>query len=135
MVRLNASVFEMNESDLLLDLEFDGGIILDAVLERVKAPLIIEDIKSKLPLEGRAALMRDEMQITLGIGKGNIKPTKEVKRGDIAYMPLGDNLCIYVTDKTTFSPVTVIGHIESRSDDLDELKSIRRGSKAIIKAK
>ena len=135
MVRLNASVFQMNESDLLLDLEFDGGIILDAVLERVKAPLIIEDIKSKLPLEGRAALMRDEMQITLGIGKGNIKPTKEVKRGDIAYMPLGDNLCIYVTDKTTFSPVTVIGHIESRSDDLDELKSIRRGSKAIIKAK
>ncbi|MHA2117626.1 MAG: cyclophilin-like fold protein [Candidatus Thorarchaeota archaeon] len=123
----------MSESDLLLDLEFEGELVLNVVLERVKAPLIIEDIKSKLPLEGRAALMRDEMQITLGIGRGNIKPTKEVKRGDIAYMPLGDNLCIYVTDKTTFSPVTIIGHVESKGDELDELKNIRRGSKAVLK--
>ena len=128
-------VFEMSESDLPLDVEFEGEFVLSAVLQRVMAPLIIEDIKSKLPLEGRAALMRDEMQITLGIGRGNIKPTKEVKRGDIAYMPLGDNLCIYISEKTTFSPVTVIGHIESDEEKLNQLKSIRRGSKALLRAK
>ncbi|MHA2140212.1 MAG: cyclophilin-like fold protein [Candidatus Thorarchaeota archaeon] len=125
----------MSESDLPLDLEFEGEIVVSAVLQRIMAPLIVEDIKSKLPLEGRAALMRDEMQITLGIGRGNIKPTKEVKRGDIAYMPLGDNLVIYVSDKTTFSPVTIIGQIESIGEDLDQLKSIRRGSKAVLKPK
>ena len=125
----------MNESDLPLDVEFEGEIVLSAVLSRVMAPLIVEDIKSKLPLEGRAALMRDEMQITLGIGRGNIKPIKEVKRGDIAYMPLGDNLCIYITDKTTFSPVTIIGHIESEGEQLNQLKNIRRGSKALLRAK
>ena len=125
----------MSDSDLPLDLEFEGELVLSAVLDRVMAPLIIEDIKSKLPLEGRAALMRDEMQITLGIGRGNIKPVKEVKRGDIAYMPLGDNLCIYITSKITFSPVTVIGRVESEGDELDRLKNIRRGSKALLKSK
>jgi hypothetical protein len=125
----------MSESDLLLEVEFEGELVLIVVLQRVMAPLIIEDIKSKLPLEGRAALMRDEMQITLGISRGNIKPIKEVKRGDIAYMPLGDNLCIYITDKTTFSPVTIIGHVESEGEELNQLKSIRRGSKALLKTK
>jgi hypothetical protein len=128
-------VFQMNESDLPLDLEFEDELVLRAVLQRVMAPLIIEDIKSKLPLEGRAALMRDEMQITLGLGRGNIKPVKDVKRGDIAYMPLGDNLCIYTIDKTTFSPVTIIGQVESDGDELDRLKNVRRGSKVIFKAK
>jgi hypothetical protein len=125
----------MSESDLPLEVEFEGELVLSAILQRVMAPLIIEDIKSKLPLEGRAALMRDEMQITLGIGRGNIKPVKEVKQGEIAYMPLGDNLCIYMVDKTTFSPVTVIGEIESDGEKLDQLKSIRRGSKASIRLK
>ncbi len=125
----------MSESDLPLELEFGGELILGAVLDRIMAPLIIEDIKSKLPLEGRAALMRDEMQITLGIRRGNIKPTKQVKRGDIAYMPLGDNLCIYVTDKTTFSPVTIIGQVESMGEELDQLKNIKRGSRAVLKAR
>jgi hypothetical protein len=125
----------MSESDVPLEMEFEGELVLSAVLQRVMAPLIVEDIKSKLPLEGRAALMRDEMQITLGISRGNIKPVKEVKRGDIAYMPLGDNLCIYMVDKTTFSPVTVIGQIESDGEKLNQLKGIRRGSKALIKSK
>jgi hypothetical protein len=128
-------VIQMSESDLPLYLEFEGEVVVSAVLQRIMAPLIVEDIKSKLPLEGRAALMRDEMQITLGLRRGNIKPTKEVKRGNIAYMPLGDNLVIYVTDKTTFSPVTIIGHIESTGSELDQLKAVRRGSKAVLKAK
>ncbi|MFW9847152.1 MAG: cyclophilin-like fold protein [Candidatus Thorarchaeota archaeon] len=119
----------MSESEMPIEFRFEGDITLNAILERVMAPLIIEDIKAKLPMEGKAALMRDEMQITLGIKKGNIKATKEVKRGDIAYMPLGDNLCIYVTDKNTFSPVTIIGRVEIQSDELDRLRSVRRGSR------
>ncbi|MFQ5832161.1 MAG: cyclophilin-like fold protein [Candidatus Thorarchaeota archaeon] len=123
----------MSEIDLPIELEFEGGTLLNAVLERVRAPLIIEEMKSKLPIEGRAALMRAEMQITLGIGKGNIKPTKEVARGDIAYMPLGDNLCVYLDDMTTFSPVTVLGRITSDEETLDMLRKIRRGSRVEIR--
>ncbi|MFW9943682.1 MAG: cyclophilin-like fold protein [Candidatus Sifarchaeia archaeon] len=123
----------MTQTDLLLEFDFEGGTILQALLERVNAPLILEEVKVKLPIEGRAALLRNEMQITLGIGKGNVKPTKEVKRGDVAYMPLGDNLCIYLNDMTTFSQVTVLGRITSDSETLEMLRSVRRGAAVEIR--
>ncbi|MFX1415648.1 MAG: cyclophilin-like fold protein [Promethearchaeota archaeon] len=123
----------MTQTDLLLEFDFEGGTILQALLERVNAPLILEEVKVKLPIEGRAALLRNEMQITLGIGKGNVKPTKEVKRGDVAYMPLGDNLCIYLDDMTTFSQVTVLGRITSDSETLEMLRSVRRGAAVEIR--
>ncbi|MHA2378690.1 MAG: cyclophilin-like fold protein [Candidatus Thorarchaeota archaeon] len=123
----------MIETDLLLEFAFEGGTLLEAIIERIKAPLIIEEIKVKLPIEGRAALMRNEMQITLGIGKGNIKPTREAKKGDVAYMPLGDNLCIYLDDMTTFSQVTVLGRITSDHEKLDALRSERRGGTVEIR--
>ena len=123
----------MTQTDLLLEFDFEGGTILRAVMERVNAPLILEEVKVRLPIEGRAALMRNEMQITLGIGKGNVKPTKEVKRGDVAYMPLGDNLCIYLEDMTTFSQVTVLGRITSDRETLETLRSVRRGAAVEIR--
>lgn len=122
----------MSESELPIEIEFEDGIILRAVLNRVAAPLIIEEIKSKMPIEGRAALLRGEMKITMALNKGNLKPTKEVKRGNIAYMPLGDSLCIYLRDMTTFSPVNILGQV-SDEKDLSILEKVRRGSRAIIK--
>ncbi|MFW9919851.1 MAG: cyclophilin-like fold protein [Candidatus Thorarchaeota archaeon] len=122
----------MSESDIPIIIEFEGNLRLKAVLDRVKAPLIIEEIKSMLPVEGKAAFLRGEMKITLGINKGNLKPTKNVKRGEIAYMPLGDTLCIYLQDMSTFSQVNVIGHVTSDESLLDSLTGVRRGSQAKI---
>jgi hypothetical protein len=123
----------VRESDLQIELEFEGGFHLEAVLDRVLAPLIIEDIKSILPTEGRSALMRGEMKITLGIMRGNTKPTKDVSRGDVAYMPLGDSLCIYLKDMETYSPVNIIGKITSENDVLENLNQVRRGSLVTIR--
>ncbi|MFX1603039.1 MAG: cyclophilin-like fold protein [Promethearchaeota archaeon] len=123
----------MTQTHLLLEFDFEGVTVVQALLERVNAPLILEEVKVKLPIEGRAALMRNEMQITLGIRKGNVKPTKDVKRGDVAYMPLGDNLCIYLNDMTTFSQVTVLGRVISDSETLEALRSVRRGAAVEIR--
>ena len=92
-----------------IDFVFENDFLVQGILDRVKGPLIIEEIKHILPLEVKAAYMRGEMKFILGISKGNLKPTKSVKRGEIAYMPLGDSLCIYLQDMSTFSPVNVIG--------------------------
>ncbi len=123
----------MSESDVDIILEFEEGLKLDVVLDRVLAPLIIEEMKAKMPIQGKAAFIKGEMKITLGIGKGNVKATKEVKRGQVAYMPLGDSLCIYVKDMKTFSPVNVLGYVKPPDDLLDNLESVRRGSQVIIK--
>ena len=124
---------EMSDTDLQLEFVFEGDFILKGVINRIYAPLIVEEIKSRLPLEGRTALIRGEMKITLGISKGNAKPTNDVKKGDIAYQPLGDSLDIYLNDQRTFSQVNVIGRITSGDKDLDALTNVRRGSLATIR--
>ena len=123
----------MSESDLPIELEFEGDFLLKAVLDRVLAPLIIEEIKSRLPIESRGALLRGEMKITLGIMRGNAKPTKDVNRGDVAYMPLGDSLCIYLNEMKTYSPVNIIGRITSDNEVLENLTQVRRGSQVTIR--
>ena len=124
---------EMSDTDLQIEFVFEGDIILKGVINRIYAPLIVEEIKSRLPLEGRTALMRGEMKITLGISKGNAKPTNDVKKGDIAYQPLGDSLDIYLNDQRTFSQVNVIGRITSETVELDSLTNVRRGSLVTIR--
>lgn len=123
---------ELSDTDLLLEFVFEGGLILTGVINRIHAPLIVEEIKSRLPIEGRTAFMRGEMKITLGISKGNAKPTKEVKKGDIVYQPLGDSLDIYLNDTKTFSQVNVLGRITSDEMELEVLTKVRRGSMVTI---
>ncbi len=123
---------EMSSTDLLLEFVFEGGLILKGVINRIHAPLIVEEIKFRLPIEGRTAFMHGVMKITLGISKGNVKPTKEVKKADIAYQPLGDSLDIYLSDTKTFSQVNVLGKITSDEMELEALTKIRRGSMVTI---
>ena len=124
---------EMSDTDLKLEFVFEGDLVLKGFLNRIHAPLIVEEIKSMLPLEGRAALMRGEMKITLGIAKGNAKPTYDVKKAEIAYQPLGDSLDIYLSDQRTFSQVNVIGRITSDETELDALTKVRRGSSVTVR--
>ena len=124
---------DMSDTDLHLEFVFEGEFILRGVINRIHAPLIVEEIKFRLPLEGRTAVMRGEMKITLGISKGNSKPTNDVKKGDIAYQPLGDSLDIYLNDQRTFSQVYVIGRITSEDVELDALTQVRRGSLVTIR--
>ncbi|MFX1483353.1 MAG: cyclophilin-like family protein [Promethearchaeota archaeon] len=123
---------DLSDTDILLDFMFEGGLTLRGVINRIHAPLIVEEIKSKLPIEGRTAYLRGEMKITLGISKGNAKPTKDVKKADIAYQPLGDSLNIYLDEMKAFSQVNVIGQITSDDADLDALANVRRGSMVTI---
>lgn len=124
---------EMSDTDIVLEFVFEGDLILKGVINRIHAPLIVEEIKSRLPIEGRTAFMRGEMIITLGISKGNAKPTKEVKRADIAYQPLGDSLNIYLHDTKTFTQVNILGRIISDEMELEKITAVRRGSMVSIR--
>jgi hypothetical protein len=128
-------MLDLSDTDLHLDFEFDGDLVLKGYINRIHAPLLVEEIKFKLPFEGKTALMRSEMQITLGISKGNAKPTNDVKKGDISYMPLGDALCIYLEDQRTYSKVNILGKITSSEEQIALLKNVRRGSTVHIKVR
>ncbi|TFF92154.1 hypothetical protein EU545_01865 [Candidatus Thorarchaeota archaeon] len=124
---------DLSDTDTYLEFVFEGGVRLQGRINRIHGPLLVEEIKSRLPIHGRCALLRGEMKIPLGIGKGYSKPTSEAKRGDIAYMPLGDSLCIYLQDTKTFSKINVLGKIASDESALDQISSVRRGSEVVIR--
>jgi len=125
---------DLSDTDVHLEFNFEGGIAVEGIINRIHAPLLVEEIKFRLPLEGRIALVRNELQITLGISKGNAKPTNEVRKGDIAYMPLGDALCIYLDDGHTYSQVNILGKVTSDAGRINSLRGVRRGSMVHIKA-
>jgi len=125
---------DLSDTDIRLEFVFEDNIVIKGTINRIYAPLVVEEIKSRLPIEGRAALVRNEMQITLGISKGNAKPTNDAKKGDIAYVPLGDSLCIYLDDMHTYSQVNILGKIITDEDYISKLKKVRRGSLVEIRA-
>lgn len=124
---------DLSDTDIYLEFVFEGSIVIKGIINRIHAPLIVEEIKFRLPLEGRTALVRNEMQITLGISKGNAKPTNDVKKGDISYMPLGDALCIYLEDMHTYSQVNILGKVTADVNQINSLRRVRRGSMVHIK--
>jgi hypothetical protein len=124
---------DLSDTDLYLEFAFEENIVLHGTINRIYAPLVVEEIAFRLPIEGRVAIVRNEMQITLGISKGNAKPTNDVKRGDIAYVPLGNTLNIYFENMHTYSQVNVLGTITSGNELLDSLRKVRRGSKVEIR--
>jgi hypothetical protein len=124
---------DLSDTDLYLEFLFEENLRIHGTINRIHAPLLVEEIKARLPIDGRAAFLRGEMKITLGVGKGNAKPTSEAKRGDIAYMPLGDSLCIYLADTKTFSKINILGRITSDDKELDKISSVRRGSSVLIR--
>ncbi|TFG33962.1 hypothetical protein EU527_05760 [Candidatus Thorarchaeota archaeon] len=126
---------DLSDTNVYLIFSFEGGLKLEGTINRIHAPLIIEEIIFRLPFEGKTGLMRNEMQIILGISKGNAKPTNDVKRGDIAYMPLGDALVIYLEDMRTYSKVNIIGKITSSDEQISSLKNVKRGSQVYITKK
>ncbi len=124
---------QMSESDRPIEVVLEDGTTVRGVLDRVKGPLIVEDITDRLPITGRAVVMGKEVRITLGIGRGNLKATRNVQRGEIAYMPLGDSLCIYLEDTTTPAPVNPLGMV-TPVDAVDSLRGVRRGARVTIRA-
>jgi hypothetical protein len=96
--------------------------------------LIIEEIKYRLPITGMAAVIAGQVKITLGLKAGNLKAATDVKKGDIAYNPLGDSLDIYLKDMHVSGRVNVIGRITSSKDSLEKMTALRRGARVIIRS-
>jgi len=97
-------------------------------LARFLAPRSIDYIVRKLPMEGRAAIYKEEVyfEIPLKMGEEKAKPT--VEEGTIAFWPMGSALCVFYGKSQPYSPVSILGKITA---NLDLFKQVKSG--AIIK--
>jgi len=92
---------------------------------RFLSPRTIDSIVRKLPLEGRAALWKEEIyfEIPMKIGEEKSKPT--VEPGTIAFWPMGSAICVFYGKSQPYSPVNLLGKITS---NLDLFKQVKSGS-------
>ena len=64
-----------------------------------------------LPVEGRAALWREEVYFEIQVKAGEEKAKTIVKKGDIAFWPMGSALCIFYGESQPYSPVNLVGRV------------------------
>jgi hypothetical protein len=94
-------------------------------LVRFLAPRTIDTIVRKLPLEGRAALYKEEVYFEIPLKMGEEKAKAIVEAGTIAFWPMGSALCVFYGKSQPYSPVSILGKITS---NLDLFKQVKSGS-------
>lgn len=92
-------------------------------LIRHLAPRTVEAIVKKLPIEGRAALWKEEVYFEIPVKMGEEKPKSTIKTGTIAYWPMGSALCIFYGESQPYSPVNVVGYVTKNLDLFRKVKS------------
>jgi hypothetical protein len=92
-------------------------------LVRFLAPRTIDTIFRKLPVEGRAALWKEEVyfEIPVKIGEEKAKPT--VETGTIAFWPMGSALCIFYGQSQPYSQVNILGKVTKNLELFEQVKS------------
>ncbi|MCW4006551.1 MAG: cyclophilin-like fold protein [Candidatus Bathyarchaeota archaeon] len=92
-------------------------------LVRFLAPRTVETIVGKLPLEGRAALWKEEVYFEVPLQLGGEKAKAKVETGTIAYWPMSSALCIFYGKSQPYSPVSKLGKITKNLEIFEKIKS------------
>jgi len=92
-------------------------------LIRYLAPRTVDGIARKLPFEGRAALWKDEVYFEIPVKMGEEKARAKVAKGDIAFWPMGNALCIFYGESQPYSPVNIVGRVTRNLELFERVKS------------
>jgi hypothetical protein len=92
-------------------------------LVRFLAPRTVDIITRKLPLEGRAALWKEEIYFEIPIKMGEEKAKPTVENGAIAFWPMGSALCVFYGQSQPYSPVSILGKITKNLEMFRQVKS------------
>lgn len=92
-------------------------------LVRFLAPRTIDMVVRKLPIEGRAALWKEEVYFETSLKMGEEKAKSTVEKGTIAFWPMGNAICIFYGESQPYSPVNVLGKITKNLELFSQVKS------------
>jgi len=96
---------------------------------RHMAPRTVDAIVKKLPIEGRAALWKEEIYFETPVKTGEEKAKPTVEKGAIAYWPMGSAICIFYGESQPYSPVNILGKV---TKNLEIFKQVKSGTKVKI---
>jgi len=92
-------------------------------LIRHLAPRTVDALVKKLPVEGRAALWKEEVYFKISVTMGEEKAKPTVKKGDVAYWPMGNALCVFYGGSQPYSAVNIVGRIMKNLGLFSQVKS------------
>ncbi len=93
-------------------------------LYRHLAPLTVSAILRSLPFNSRVNLQPAMVCLLTELRVGVEKPRTLFARGDVAFLPSGSLLCVFLGDAKSDRPLNPVGKVESGMDAFD---SITRG--------
>ena len=100
-------------------------------LVRFLAPRTVDMIVRKLPIEGRAALWKEEVYFETPIKMGEEKAKATVEEGTIGFWPMGSAICIFHGNTQPYSPVSILGKVTA---NLSLFKQIKSGTKIRVES-
>jgi len=98
-------------------------------LIRHLAPRTVDAIAKRLPIEGRAALWKEEVYFEMHVKMGTEKAEPTVEKGAIAYWPMGNALCIFYGESQPYSPVNIVGQV---TKNLELFRRVKSGTKIVV---
>ena len=100
-------------------------------LIRHLAPRTVDAIANRLPIEGRAALWKEEVYFEIPVKMGEEKAKATVETGTIAYWPMGSAICIFYGSSQPYIPVNIIGKV---TKNLEMFRQVKSGMKIRVEA-
>jgi hypothetical protein len=98
---------------------------MDCEMKRHLSPKTVGSILRSLPLEGNAHFFgQNVVYFETAISSGVERQRKEFKQGEVAFLPAGGCICLFLTDAASPKPMTPIGKILS---DVSILKDVKPG--------
>ena len=101
----------------------DGLGKAEGELVRFMGPRTVDTIVRILPVEGRAAIWKEEVYFEIPAKMGEEKAKATVEKGDLAFWPMGSALCIFYGQSQPYSPVNILGKITRNLELFEQVKS------------
>ena len=119
----------MSVSRIPIKFTIEGVGEAEGELIRYLAPRTVGAIAKRLPIEGRAALWKEEVYFDIPVKMGKEKAEPTVEKGAVAYWPMGNALCIFYGESQPYSPVNIVGQV---TKNLELFERVKSGTKIMV---
>ena len=107
-------------------LSINNVIDIEGELVRHLSPLTIKKILGCLPISQLVINFQNKyIQVSIELNIGIEKPKNIFKKGDIAFSPISNSICIFLNDYYHNNQLNHIGFV--KNDDLEKLKKTKAG--------
>jgi len=98
-------------------------------LIRYLSPRTIDALVRKLPIEGRAVLVKGGLYFRVPLDLGVEKAKRTAEKGTLAYWPMGRAFCVFYDEARPYSPINHVGKVK---ENLEMFRRVTIGTKITI---